>query len=310
MLWWFISALAAPCEGFTGPFAPENWSTTGIQGGTAEIDLAQSSAEQLVFVYDVNYGVSGGVDYREVRYVVDVPDAVEWNLRWDYSLNHAWFQAAATLAAFSSPGGASWLVDEDTSGQADFGGDLVGWALPAGGVAGIQVGAENFDSNSFVGGSVTLSQLSFEHASCDCAGVYEGLAELDDCDVCDDDPNNDCIVDSGDSGRDTGSVGPTGTTPTADTASTNPADTGGVVDSPRPLGGEGPSDPRHDTAEPADGDAALVGEVVPAAGCSCSVTGVGGIGLPWGAAALVFAWVRRPRGSRRPALRGDQAQRP
>jgi hypothetical protein len=185
---------AAPCEGFRGPVAPSEWVAQGIQGGAARVDLAASNEDQLVFRYAVDLGNPGtGIPYRETGFAALLPKGLPISFDYTYSYFHAFFDVQATLAVRGAV--TVSLVDEATGGNVTVAGSVAGVVTSPGGQLAVVVGGGNFDTNSKMEGSVTLENLRFDHASCDCAGELDGAATVDACGVCDDDLGNDCVLD-------------------------------------------------------------------------------------------------------------------
>ena len=191
-----LAPLSAQAGDFEGAFAIDGWDTTGIQGGTATADTNASDANQLVFIYKVDLG-GGGVSQRTAEFEMTVPEDGVVELDWEHEYFHAWFQVTGELTfyAYDNNNVRHERVAHSTSGGGtqNKSGHLAALDVYAGKAFGIEVGGRNHDSTSVLEGQVVLTDL--DYLIYDCAGTLGGSAETDECGVCDDDPNNDCVQD-------------------------------------------------------------------------------------------------------------------
>ncbi len=176
-----LGTMAATClvtagpafgEGFEGPYAMSNWSSSGILGGTTAI--APAAASEVSVSYAVDLGSPGpGVSFRTTTMSVpaDVTGSVSFD--WHWTAFHAYFQPYGVLQVFADgPSGTTVVTLHDAAVGVPF--DLSGSATIAveeGYDFGIIVGGSNFDSNSQISGTVALS--SFTAPVADFSGAYE-----------------------------------------------------------------------------------------------------------------------------------------
>ena len=194
----FAAASTTPAlaNDFVGAYDLANWSVVPITGGTSSVDLANSTSSTAVFVYDVTLS-GGGVSQRTATFSVVAPTTAEVSFDWSYAFNHRWFQARGELTFFAYDDLGvrhdTVVVDQTSSGAVTVSGSVVDLQVHAGQLFGLEVGGSNFDSNSALNGTVTLTQFTTDET--DCNGVPFGPARLDNCGTCDDDPTNDCVQD-------------------------------------------------------------------------------------------------------------------
>ncbi|HMV69656.1 MAG TPA: hypothetical protein PKA64_22630, partial [Myxococcota bacterium] len=197
-----LAAGLAPTSGwaidFVGDFAPSAWSTTGIPGGQAGVDLGASTAAELHATYAVDLG-SGGVSQRTAEFSVVPSGTGVVSFDWTYDYFHAWFAVSAELRFFYVDDAGGWHdFDVHQYTQNDYqsvSGSIVDMPVFQGQPFGFVVGGSNFDSTSILRGEVVLRAFVDDVVPLDCAGVAWGAAVPDMCGVCDDDPTNDCVQD-------------------------------------------------------------------------------------------------------------------
>jgi len=157
------SARACPVDGFTGPYDIANWTTDGIDGGTATVDTAVSDSTTAVFSYAVNLG-GGGVSERFATFETVAEATGTVTFTWNYDWFHAWFLAEASLEFFAVDANDVVQVvpvyDQSISGSQTASGQVVDLAVTAGKQFGFRVGGSNFDSNSQLNGTVTLTMFT------------------------------------------------------------------------------------------------------------------------------------------------------
>ena len=212
-------ASAGQLSDFVGQYDLVNWSVTPISGGTSDVDLVASTTTDGVFTYYVNLG-GGGVTARQAVFEVVADETGTASFDVEIDCNHAWFQAYSTFDYFwvDSGGSTNWinLVDQSTSGQTVINTSVNAFPIEAGQPFGFAVGGENYDSNSFLDGTVTVTNFEAT-ATDDCNGIPAGPNVLDNCGTCDADPGNDCVQDCA------GTWGGTATFDMCGTCDDNPA---------------------------------------------------------------------------------------
>ena len=162
------SAANGQTVGFTNGFEIENWEKSDITEGTTEFFGTFTDGEGVTqsaqFSYSVNLGVTTtGVPERFADFTLVAPVGANINFNWEYSGNHAWWEAyqqfhitvngeivASPLPEFKSVGNYS---------HAGFGAAVT---VAQGDILGFRIGGRNFDSNSFINGTLTVSDFQFE----------------------------------------------------------------------------------------------------------------------------------------------------
>ena len=156
-----LASAASPLSGqaFTGPYAPGQWSTTGIQDGTTAIDFTSS----LSLSYHVDLRPVGlPVSFRTAEFSAVASQSSTFTVDWDYSGFHAFFAADATLQLFADTSQGRvvvHLVPQGTpaGGGFAFSGQNASIQIEAGMPFGIIVGGQNFDTDGRLIGTVILS---------------------------------------------------------------------------------------------------------------------------------------------------------
>ncbi len=139
-----------------------DWSSTGIAGGTTSVQPA------IELAYGVDLGnPSLGVFPRNAEFTTFAIDSGSANFNWSYSRDHSSFFATAFLEFFAdgdTPVTNVEINELASSRQITTDGSFVrgGYSLPVenGGRFGVRVGGGNFDSISFIVGSVTISNFT------------------------------------------------------------------------------------------------------------------------------------------------------
>ncbi len=161
-----LSNLEGRARDFTGAYAMENWLTSGIEGGTTEIEPATCVTGSAAFSYDVNLGIPGpGVTFRTTSFSAPAQASGLATFDWNWTGFHAYALPWGFLEVFADgPGGTSSITLYDGAVGVPF--DLSGSAsinVAAGYDWGIIVGGSNFDSSSQINGTVTVSNLVAPH---------------------------------------------------------------------------------------------------------------------------------------------------
>ncbi|NCG18581.1 MAG: hypothetical protein GWP91_06175 [Rhodobacterales bacterium] len=189
----FLFIQVAQAADFTGPYDASNWQIDPIPDGTTTLNPGSTFAT-AIWDYDLNFG-GGGVSFRtaEVSVIADADGLAAFD--WDYTFQHAWYLAEAELVFFAIDASdvrqEYQAYDAVISGGDTDNGTISSLPIAVGKAFGFTVGGANFDSNSFLNGTVTLSNFEVT----DCLGVLGGSATVDACGTCDADPTNDCVND-------------------------------------------------------------------------------------------------------------------
>jgi len=152
----------APLE-FSGAYAMEDWTSTGISGGTTSITPSSGSADNPAFRYTVDLGNSEtGVSPRNTTFSAVAAKSGSVTFRWEYTGFHAFYQAYASLTFFAETSAGTTVITEvnhsNVSGSFTRSG-LTVLEVEAGQSFGFSVGGENFDSNSRLEGTVTITDF-------------------------------------------------------------------------------------------------------------------------------------------------------
>jgi hypothetical protein len=182
--------------GFVGGFELQNWSTSGIQGGTTRIDPPSCSSATAEFSYDVNLGnPAGGVSFRAVTFSNIAPASGNVTFDWDYSGFHAFFNAEIYFEVFAeTSAGRQTLVviPAGTPGGGGFNqtGTVTNWPIEEGMEWGIVIGGSNFDTNSVLRGTLAISNFDapfsppitlfggYELQNWDTTGIQGGTTQI------------------------------------------------------------------------------------------------------------------------------------
>jgi hypothetical protein len=148
-------------EGFEGGWALNNWSQSGILGGTTSMS---GSAEQLSMIYNVDLGnPGGGVSQRTAIFSIVVPESGIVEFDWLWTGFHAFFRANGELSV-KSESETIELQNEGAASSFEFMGST-SIEVTEGETLEIEVGGSNFDSNSRLRGEVTLTNFTVTPAS-------------------------------------------------------------------------------------------------------------------------------------------------
>jgi hypothetical protein len=150
--------------GFTGPFAPKKWKKLSIPHGTTAVAPVGDSGTACQFSYKVALG-GGGVSERWAVFQTTAPGTGVLTFDYRYEIYHAWFQVTADFVVFAEaePGEQSLqvirFVNRETTGPRTFAGS-VAIHVEAGRKFGLRIGGSNFDSDSRLEGTLTLSNFA------------------------------------------------------------------------------------------------------------------------------------------------------
>jgi hypothetical protein len=148
---------------FTGPYELQNWSSTGITGGSTSITPMTGPSVTADFGYDVDLGNPGpGVTFRTAEFKTRAAGTGTVSFDWDYNGIHAWFLAEAVFQLFADSPGGRQVIDvqplTSTSGNFSFFGSA-SIQVEQGFDFGFIIGGSNFDSTSMLRGTLTISSF-------------------------------------------------------------------------------------------------------------------------------------------------------
>jgi hypothetical protein len=186
------SALAQ--AGFVGGYELQNWRSSGILEGTTEILPASGPSPTADFSYDVNRGAPGGpgVPFRTADFFNIAPATGLVSFDWDYIGMHAWFQADLIFELYAETSTGRKVREVIPFGTPTGGGNffmlgtVVDWPIEQGFEWGVTIGGSNFDSNSIVRGTLTISNFNAPAGSaCPCACAFDTSTGVGVCDIFD-----------------------------------------------------------------------------------------------------------------------------
>lgn len=163
-----VSGANGQTVGFTNGFEIENWEKSEMTEGTTEFfgtftdgDGVTQSAQ---FNYVVNLGVTTtGVPERFADFTVVAPVGANITFNWEYTGNHAWWEAYQQFhITVNGEIVASPLPESKSVGNYAHAGFGAAVTVAEGDTLGFRIGGRNFDSNSFINGTLTVSNFQFE----------------------------------------------------------------------------------------------------------------------------------------------------
>ena len=149
-----------PVAGFRGPYSLDQWTVTGITGGSTGMRPIVAETDTAWFEYAVNLGNPGdGVSFRTATFSVTAAHGGTVRFDWQYTGYHAFFQTNATMVAFAerAAGGRAEVVAVNQSAGGGFsfsGSTTIG--VEAGKPFGVTIGGKNFDSDSRLNGTLKV----------------------------------------------------------------------------------------------------------------------------------------------------------
>jgi len=144
---------------FSGAYTMENWTDSGITGGTTSIDPDSGSTATAVFSYDVQLGNPGnGVSFRTAKFEVPVPKSGIVTFDWVYTGFHAWYEATAFFRVFADGDEFLGVDNQSASGGFTFSGTAA-INVSDTGTFGFEIGGYNHDMNSTLQGTLTITKL-------------------------------------------------------------------------------------------------------------------------------------------------------
>lgn len=143
------------------------WTLGGMNGGFSR------SRPAIEFKYDVDLGSpGGGVSFRTADFTLSAPESGQFTCDWNVNAIHSFFEPVSEYDLIAQDANGVETVETLFSG--DFGSSIISPEgrnatihVDAGQPLGIRAGGGNFDSNSFIRGSVVLSRMTWEPDVCE-----------------------------------------------------------------------------------------------------------------------------------------------
>lgn len=155
---------SAPTTGFRGPYSPRLWEKGKIAGGKTEVAELPDDPAGCQFKYAVKLN-GGGVTQRSTTFRVQAAETGIVSFDYRYEFYHAWFRVEAQFDVFAETD-----CEQQTLQVLRFvGPQSVGPKVFSGSVAihvqkgqhfGLVVGGSNFDSDSRLEGTLTITDLA------------------------------------------------------------------------------------------------------------------------------------------------------
>lgn len=183
------AAQGAALADLSGVYEPQNWADSGIAEGTTTVTPESGLTDTVAFGYSVDLGNPGnGVTFRTAEWSVIADRSGVLCFEYDYTGNHRFFMPRVYLEVFAMTSDGVTrivLVDEENGNGHSYQG-TVEIEVEAGMAFGVIAGGGNFDSNSRIDGTVTLSEfsrpLAFDGAyamdNWVSAGISEGTTQI------------------------------------------------------------------------------------------------------------------------------------
>ena len=144
---------------FSGDYAMENWTDSGITGGTTSIDPDSGSTAPAVFSYDVQLGNPGdGITFRTAKFEVPVPKSGIVTFDWVYTGYHAFCCPATAYFRIFADRDEFLAVGQSAGGGFTFSGSAA-INVSDTGTFGFEIGGENYDSDSRLRGTLTITKF-------------------------------------------------------------------------------------------------------------------------------------------------------
>jgi hypothetical protein len=143
---------------FSGDYAMGNWTTSGITGGTTTINPDTGSTAAADFSYDVSLG-SGGVSYRTATFEVPVPKSGVVTFDWTYTGFHAWCCPATAYFRIYADGDEFIAINNLPAGGGFTFSGRAAINVSDTGTFGFVIGGENYDSDSRLQGTLTITNF-------------------------------------------------------------------------------------------------------------------------------------------------------
>lgn len=153
---------------FQGPYQLQNWTATASNGGATSITPSSGPASSASFAYNINLG-GGGVSFRTWTFQTTAAGNGPISFQWHYTGFHAFFAVRALFQAFAGSAAGNSVItlynppQQNCCSTPSAGFDVQGTAtinVNQGFPFGFIVGGSNFDSNSQLNGTLTISNFS------------------------------------------------------------------------------------------------------------------------------------------------------
>ncbi len=142
---------------FSGAYAMENWTNSGILEGTTLIDPASGEPTTAAFSYNVANGhCISGISFRTATFEVPVPTSGVVTFDWVYTGFHAWHQANAFLRFFADGEELLAVNKQTVSGSFTLSGSAT-ITVSGPGTFGIEIGGKNYDTDCTLRGTLTIT---------------------------------------------------------------------------------------------------------------------------------------------------------
>lgn len=142
---------------FSGAYAMENWTNSGILEGTTSIDPASGEPTTATFSYNVaNGNCISGISFRTTTFEVPVPTSGVVTFDWVYTGFHAWYQANAFLRFFADGKELLAVNRQTVSGSFTLSGSAT-ITVSGPGTFGIEIGGKNYDTDCTLRGTLTIT---------------------------------------------------------------------------------------------------------------------------------------------------------
>jgi hypothetical protein len=142
---------------FSGAYAIENWTNSGILDGTTSIDPASGEPTTAAFSYNVpDAGCYSGREFRTTTFEVPVPTSGVVTFDWVYTGFHAWYQANAFLRFFVDGEELLAVNRQTVSGTFTLSGSAT-ITVSGPGTFGIEIGGKNYDTDCTLRGTLTIT---------------------------------------------------------------------------------------------------------------------------------------------------------
>jgi hypothetical protein len=153
-----------PTIGFRGPYAPREWEKGRIVGGKTEVAGLPDDPAGCQFKYAVKLD-GGGVPERKTRFQVRAAASGIVSFDYRYEFYHAWFQVQAQFDVFADSDRTLQMlqvlrfVGPQSVGPQVFCGSVAVY-VQKGRHFGIILGGSNFDSDSRLEGTLTITAFA------------------------------------------------------------------------------------------------------------------------------------------------------
>jgi|GEM_PF-2945057 len=185
-----VGALAMMARAdLSGPYEPQHWMQSGIAEGTTSITPPSGLTDTIAFDYAVDLGnPGGGVTFRTATFGITADRSGTLYFDYHYTGNHRFAATEIYLEVFAqtSEGTTSMVLVDTSAGPGFVFEGSVEIEVEEGMDFGVIVGGGNFDSNSRIDGTVTLTEFSrplaldgaYAMDNWSSSGISEGTTEI------------------------------------------------------------------------------------------------------------------------------------